>query len=169
MLELIKAASRFDPARRPTFGHYASPCIMGGLKKHFRDTGWKLRVNGRKQELYLLTSNAMSVLAQRLGHTPTIGELAAHLHLSENDTSEGLNSHLAYMTFSLSRPLLLSRPRSTPTTRSSAISSVAATSTSKRHPTGKHLPRTSHLLPAREQRILRLRFFDDLTQHEIAE
>lgn len=163
MLELIKVASRFDPSREVTFAQYASPCILGALKKHFRDTGWKLRVSRRTQELYLLTSRAMPVLTQSLGRTPTIRELATHLHLSEEDTREGIDSHLAYMTSSLDSPVF---DEDDPKIgymlggRDEYLDGV---------PDRQALAAHVASLPAREQRVLRLRFFDDLTQREIAE
>lgn len=163
MLELIKAASRFDPARGISFAHYASPCILGGLKKHFRDTGWRLRVNRRTQELYLLTRHAMSVLTQRLGHTPTIGELATQLHLSEDDVREGLNGHLAYTTASLDSPVIDANDPKISYQLGGCDEYLEAV------PDRQTLAAHIASLPAREQRVVRLRFFGDLTQREIAE
>jgi RNA polymerase sigma-B factor len=163
MLELIKAASRFDPARGATFAQYATPCILGGLKRHFRDTGWKLRVRRRTQDLYLLTNRAIPALTQRLGRTPTIRELATHLHLSEEDTREGINSRLAYRTFSLDLPVI---DNDEPQIgymlgdRDEYLEAVPDRQTLAAHVAS---------LPAREQRILHLRFFGDLSQREIAE
>ena len=104
MFELVKAATRFNPARGVVFAQYAYPCIIGGLKKHLRDNGWSLHITRRMQELYLQTSQAIPGLSQTLGRTPTITDLAVHLHLSEQDTRDVINSSLAYTTHLLNTP-----------------------------------------------------------------
>jgi len=163
MLELVKAASRFDPARAVDFARYAYPCIIGGLKKHFRDNGWSLHITRRMQDLHLQTSRAIPGLTQLLGRTPTIADLAVHLHLSEQDTRDGVNSSLAYTTRSLDAPavdgedtelgLLLGDP------------DPRLESVTDRYLLGQHMAE----LPSREHEILRLRFGLDLSQREIAE
>jgi RNA polymerase sigma-B factor len=104
MLELVIAAARFDPTRGASFAQYASPCIVGGLKKHFRDNGWRLHITRRMQELHLQTSRAIPGLTQMLGRTPTVADLAIHQSLSEKDTRDGMDSGLAYQTRSLNVP-----------------------------------------------------------------
>jgi RNA polymerase sigma-B factor len=163
MLELVKAATRFDPARGVDFAQYAYPCVTGGLKKHFRDNGWSLHITRRMQELYLRTSRAIPGLTQALGRIPTITDLAVHLNLSEQDTRDGVDSSLAYTTRSLDGPatdgedtelgVLLGEldPR---------LESVTG-----RYLLGQHMAE----LPNREHEILRLRFGLDLSQREIAE
>lgn len=163
MLELVKAAARFDPARGVDFVHYAYPCIIGGLKKHFRDNGWSLRITRRLQELYLRTSQAIPGLTQTLGHPPTITDLAAHLHLSEQDTRDGLDSGRAYTTRSLNESIADSQD----TENSHFLGRLDAQleSVPDRHMLGQYMA----LLPSREREILRLRFSHGLPQHEIAE
>ncbi|HZM84395.1 MAG TPA: sigma-70 family RNA polymerase sigma factor [Candidatus Limnocylindrales bacterium] len=163
MLELVKAATRFDPARGVDFAQYAYPCIIGGLKKHFRDNGWSLHITRRMHDLYLQTSRAIPGLTQLLGRAPTITDLAVHLHLSEQDTRDGINTSLAYTTHSLNAPAgdgedtelgqLLGEP------------DPRLESVTDRHLLGQHLA----LLPNREHEILRLRFSYGLRQREIAE
>lgn len=163
MLELIKAAARFDPARGVDFAHYAYPCIIGGLKKHFRDNGWSLHITRRLQELYLQTSRAVPGLTQTLGGTPTITELAIHLQLSEQDTRDGVNIRLAYTTRSLNAPAVDGED----TELGQLLGGLdpRLESVTDRHLLGQHLA----LLPDREQHILRLRFVHGLCQREIAE
>jgi len=163
MLELVKAATRFDPARGVDFAQYAYPCIIGGLKKHFRDNGWSLHLTRRMQDLYLQTSQAIPGLTQTLGRTPTITDLAVHLHLSKQDTRDGVNSSLAYTTRSLNTPAVDGED----TELGQLLGDVDARleSVTDRHLLGQHLA----LLPNREHEILRLRFSHGLRQREIAE
>ncbi len=163
MLELVKAASRFDPSRGVAFAQYAYPCIVGGLKKHFRDNGWSLHLTRRLQELQMQTSRAVPGLTQTLGHTPSIAELAVHLQLSEQDTRDGINSLLAYSTRSLSAPT--AEDEDTELGQRLGGLDARLESVADRHLLGQHLA----LLPSREQHILRLRFGRGLCQREIAE
>jgi RNA polymerase sigma-B factor len=79
---LIKSIDRFDLSRGVEFSTYATPTIVGEIKRHFRDKGWAVRVPRRLQELKLALTKAISDLAQRLGRAPTVAELAAHLQMS---------------------------------------------------------------------------------------
>jgi RNA polymerase sigma-B factor len=101
---LIKSIDRFDLSRGVEFSTYATPTIVGEIKRHFRDKGWAVRVPRRLQELKLALTKAIGDLAQRLGRAPTVAELAAHLQMSEEDVLEGLESANAYSTVSLDAP-----------------------------------------------------------------
>ena len=101
---LIKSIDRFDLGRGVEFSTYATPTIVGEIKRHFRDKGWAVRVPRRLQELKLALTKAISDLAQRLGRAPTVAELAAHLQMSEEEVLEGLESANAYSTVSLDAP-----------------------------------------------------------------
>ena len=101
---LIKSIDRFDLSRGVEFSTYATPTIVGEIKRHFRDKGWAVRVPRRLQELKLALTKAISDLAQRLGRAPTVAELAAHLQMSEEEVLEGLESANAYSTVSLDAP-----------------------------------------------------------------
>jgi RNA polymerase sigma-B factor len=163
MLELVRVAGRFDPTHGTAFAHYAFPCIVGAVKKHFRDNGWSMHVTRRMQELHLQTSRAIPDLTQLLGRTPTVPDLAIHLRLSEEDTRDGLHTRYAYRTRSLEQPAgdgedgelgqLLGGP-------DGLLESV---------PDRHALAQCMAGLPQRERSILYLRFVDDLTQREIAE
>jgi RNA polymerase sigma-B factor len=161
MLELVKAASKFDPARGVAFAQYASPCIAGGVKRHFRDNGWSLHVTRRMQELHLQTSKATPALTQLLGRHPTISDLAAHLKLSEMDARDGVQGGLAYRTTSLSTPA----GDSEDTELGQLLGAVdkRLESVPDRHLLGAHVA----MLTSREQHILRLRFSGGLSQSEI--
>ena len=98
---LIKAVDRFDVDRGVEFSTYATPTIVGEIKRHFRDKGWAIRVPRRLQELRMSIGAATAELSQRSGRSPTVGELAAHLGISEDDVIEGLEGAQAYSTTSL--------------------------------------------------------------------
>src|SRR5437016_4612172 len=82
---LIKSVDRFDIERGVEFSTYATPTIVGEIKRHFRDKGWAIRVPRRLQELKLLLTKATSDLSQKNGRSPTVAELASHLQLSEEE------------------------------------------------------------------------------------
>jgi len=162
LLELVQAASKFDPARGVAFAQYAYPCIAGGVKKHFRDNGWSVRVGRRMQELHLQTSRAIPGLTQLLGRHPTVTDLATHLHLSEVDAREGVQTGMAYSTRSLNTPA--SDSEDTELIQLLGGLDERLESVPDRHLLSQHVA----VLPSREQHILRLRFSAGLSQNEIA-
>src|SRR5512142_461536 len=104
-LGLIKSVDGYDVTRGAAFTSYAIPMIVGELKRHFRDKGWDVRVPRRLQELRLEITKASGDLAQQLGRSPTVADLAAHLNVSEEDIIEGLDSAHAYRALSLHAPV----------------------------------------------------------------
>jgi RNA polymerase sigma-B factor len=98
---LIKAIDRFDPDRGVEFTTYATPTILGEIKRHFRDKGWAIRVPRRLQELRMSISSHTAELTQQLGRSPTPRELAAVIGCTVEDVMEGLESAGAYATLSL--------------------------------------------------------------------
>ena len=101
---LIKSVDRFDLDRGVEFSTYATPTIVGEIKRHFRDKGWAIRVPRRLQELKLSLTKATSELSQKNGRSPTVAELAAHLQMTEEEILEGLESANAYSAVSLDAP-----------------------------------------------------------------
>src|SRR5687767_3136932 len=95
-LGLLKAVDRFDPERGLEFSTYATPTIVGELKRHFRDKGWAVRVPRRVQELHLRLGSVVSMLSQELGRSPTIGEIAHSAAVSEEEVLEAIEAGLAY-------------------------------------------------------------------------
>jgi RNA polymerase sigma-B factor len=160
---LIKSVDRFDTERGVEFSTYATPTIVGELKRHFRDKGWAIRVPRRLQELRLSLSGATSELTQDLGRAPTVAELAAKLEVSEDDVLEGLESANAYSTLSLDAP---------DQGQDDAPAVVDSLGTDDESLEGveyrESLRPLLEQLPEREKRILLLRFFRGLTQSEIA-
>src|SRR5437588_2780013 len=103
-IALIKAVERFDPDRGTSFAAFAVPTIVGELKRHFRDTTWSLHVPRRAQEQGLAIEQAMETLTNRHGRTPTVSEVADHLHTSTEEVLDGLLAANAYQTLSLDAP-----------------------------------------------------------------
>jgi RNA polymerase sigma-B factor len=160
---LIKSIDRFDLSRGVEFSTYATPTIVGEIKRHFRDKGWAVRVPRRLQELKLALTKAISDLAQRLGRAPTVAELADHLRMSEEDVLEGLESANAYSTVSLDAPD--SGDDDAPAVAESlGMVDEALEGVEYRESLKPLLER----LPPREKRILLLRFFGNMTQSQIA-
>jgi len=163
MLELVRVAGRFDTSHGVEFAHYAYPCILGAVKRHFRDNGWSMHITRRMQELYLQTNQAIPGLTQLLGRTPTVPDLAIHLHISEKDTRDGLHSSLAYNTRSLDQPAAEDGDGELGQLLGSLDGRLEAVP--DRHVLAEYVA----MLPERERSILYLRFIDDLTQREIGE
>ncbi|NEE56354.1 sigma-70 family RNA polymerase sigma factor, partial [Streptomyces sp. SID8455] len=86
---LIKSVDRFDPDRGVEFSTYATPTVVGEIKRHFRDKGWAVRVPRRLQELRLSLTTATAELSQQHGRSPTVHELAERLGISEEEVLEG--------------------------------------------------------------------------------
>jgi RNA polymerase sigma-B factor len=160
---LIKSIDRFDLERGVEFSTYATPTIVGEIKRHFRDKGWAVRVPRRLQELKLSLTKAIGDLAQREGRAPTVSELAAHLQMSEEEVLEGLESANAYSTVSLDAPD--SGDEDAPAVSDSlGMVDEALEGVEYR----ESLKPLLEQLPPREKKILLLRFFGNMTQSQIA-
>jgi RNA polymerase sigma-B factor len=160
---LIKSIDRFDLERGVEFSTYATPTIVGEIKRHFRDKGWAVRVPRRLQELKLSLTKAISDLAQREGRAPTVSELAAHLQMTEEEVLEGLESANAYSTVSLDAPD--SGDEDAPAVADS-LGMVDESLEGVEY--RESLKPLLEKLPAREKKILLLRFFGNMTQSQIA-
>ncbi|MGH9106892.1 MAG: SigB/SigF/SigG family RNA polymerase sigma factor [Acidimicrobiales bacterium] len=161
-LGLIKAVDRFDPERGVEFSTYATHTIVGELKRHFRDKGWAIRAPRRMQELYLRLGKVVATLGQELGRSPTIPELAAEVKVSEEEVLEALEAGQAYRSASLDAPT------------GNEEGETLATRIGEDDPSLEGAESRATLspllaqLPPRERLILHLRFFQGLTQSEIA-
>jgi RNA polymerase sigma-B factor len=159
---LIKAIDGYDAQRGP-FSHYAGPTVRGELKKHFRDRGWSVRVPRRLQELKLDMSRAHEVLVHRLGRAPTVTDLAGYLHVDEDQIIEGMDLSHAYQPVSLDAPVS-AQADAADLGEMLGARDPAVESVDDRMTLATLLPH----LPEREQRILHLRFFGNMTQSQIA-
>jgi RNA polymerase sigma-B factor len=161
---LINAIDRFDLERGVELTTYATPTIIGEIKRHFRDKGWSVRVPRGLQELNVRLSRLIEQLTVQLGRSPTIPDLAKAAGVEEEQVLEALESGRAYTSLSLSRSggsgdddldLLESLATEEHQYEISEDRAVLAPG--------------FRALDDRERRILQLRFFDGLTQSQIAQ
>ncbi|WP_437056377.1 RNA polymerase sigma factor SigF [Streptomyces sp. enrichment culture] len=160
---LIKSVDRFDPDRGVEFSTYATPTVVGEIKRHFRDKGWAVRVPRRLQELRLSLTTATAELSQLHGRSPTVHELAEKLSISEEEVLEGLESANAYSTLSLDVP---DTDDESPAVADTLGAEDEALEGVEYRESLKPLLED---LPPREKRILLLRFFGNMTQSQIAQ
>ncbi|WP_419998085.1 RNA polymerase sigma factor SigF [Streptomyces boninensis] len=160
---LIKSVDRFDPDRGVEFSTYATPTVVGEIKRHFRDKGWAVRVPRRLQELRLSLTSATAELSQRHGRAPTVHELAEKLEITEEEVLEGLESANAYSTLSLDVP---DTDDESPAVADNLGGEDEALEGMAHRESLKPLLEE---LPPREKKILLLRFFGNMTQKQIAE
>jgi RNA polymerase sigma-B factor len=160
---LIKSIDRFDVDRGVEFSTYATPTIVGEIKRYFRDKGWAIRVPRRLQEMKLALSKATAELSQRNGRAPTVAELAQHLDVSEENVLEGLESANAYSAISLDAPEITDE-NAPAVYESLGVVDEALEGVVYRESLKPLLDR----LPPREKTILMLRFFGNMTQSQIA-
>jgi RNA polymerase sigma-B factor len=159
---LLKAIDRFDPGRGVKFSTYATPTIIGELKRHFRDKGWAMRVPRRLQEIGLQLSRVVSEMYQELGRSPTVSEIAERSGLSDEDVLEGMDAIHAHSIGSLDAP--------TDDEGQTGVARLGAEDETFELLEGwasvaPHLEK----LPERERSILYLRFFRAMTQSQIAD
>jgi RNA polymerase sigma-B factor len=162
---LMKAINNFDPAVGDSLAAYAQPCVSGEIKRHFRDKRWHIRVQRQAQELRLRINAASGELTQELARTPTDRELAVHLGVAEAEVTEAQLASQVLQVASLDTPL---------PTDSSEGGSLADF-------VGADDPLLEHTLdidavwqhcaelPEREQRMLMMRFYGNMTQAQIGE
>jgi RNA polymerase sigma-B factor len=161
---LIKAIDRFDLDRGVELTTYATPNIIGEIKRHFRDKGWSVRVPRGLQELNVRLSRLIERLTVELGRSPKIAELAEAAGVTEEEVLEALESSRAYSSLSLSGGGGDDDDDLDP------LESIG---------TEEHMYEVSEdravlepgwrVLDDRERRILHLRFFEGLTQSQIAQ
>lgn len=160
---LIKSVDRFETGRGVEFSTYATPTIIGELKRHFRDRGWALRVPRRLQELRAAIGATAAELTQSLGRSPTPAELADRIGCTVDDVVEGLESGNAYATVSLDTAG--QDDDGTPT----ILDTMGEEDANFAHAElrASLAPLLSELEP-RERRILLLRFVKNMSQSQIA-
>src|SRR5918993_4954909 len=164
MLGMIKAVQRYDVDRGIPFSSFASRTVNGEIKRYFRDRTWAVRPPRSAQERHLDLRRATGAMSSRLGRPPTVAELAEELDISEDDVLEAQEGGAAYRATSLDAR----RP-----------GDEDGASLAERLPGGDAASQPVELrvlvgqllraLPPREAQILRLRFYEELTQSEIAD
>lgn len=158
---LIKAVDRFDLGRGVKLSTFAAPNIAGEIKRHFRDRGWSIRVPRDIQELNAKLTQATDRLTTKLSRSPTIAELAVAVKATEEQVLDALQGAQSYSTVSFEEPIGENR-----TALELLGDEDPEFMTAERRVL---LDDGMHALADREQEIVRLRFFDGLTQREIAE
>lgn len=159
LLGLVAAMHRFD-GDKGDFEPFAAVTIAGELKRHLRDRAWSVRVPRALQESTLNVGKSTDRLTQQLGRQPTPAEIADDLEMSTEEVLEALKARIAYRWESIDA--------ADPITGASAAESLTSEDDGIMS-SWPELAEQMLLLPAREQEIVYLRFFEDLTQAEIAE
>jgi RNA polymerase sigma-B factor len=164
-LGLVKAVDNFDPNHGTGFLGYATPMIMGEIKRYFRDATWDVHVPRRMQELSSALRKATEALTQELGHSPSVAELAERVHATPEEVVEAMDASSAYTTASLDRPVRVD------STEGASLADFV----------GGEDPRFDAVvnrevlkpllakLGERDKRILMMRFFRGMTQSQIGE
>ncbi len=161
---LIKAIDRFDPDRGLEFTTYATPTIMGEVKRHFRDKGWTIRVPRRLQELSAKVSQATDELTVKLQRSPSIDEIAAHLGTTADEVLEAMESSSAYSSVPLESPGS-AEDDDAPSVidRYASVDGDLAASDDR-----MVLEQVISEFPQADQEAIRMRYIDGMTQVEIA-
>ena len=161
---LLKAINNFDPAYGSNLASYAQPCIAGEIKRHFRDKRWHVHVKRSTQELRLELCRARAELTQELSRAPKDGELAERLGITDDELRDAQRADLAFQASSLDAPR-----------------SAGPDPGNLADVLGEDDPQLEHTLniqsvwahwgdlPVREQRLLMMRFYGNMTQAEIGE
>jgi RNA polymerase sigma-B factor len=163
---LINAVERFDPDHGAAFSSFAVPTILGELKRHFRDTGWAVRVDRRTQERATAVRAAERELSAT-GREPTVATLAGHLECAEDEVRDALEASGARSTVSLDAPM--SAPAGAEPDSTALVDLVGSDD-----PDVESIPDRAALssavrhLPRLERTILYLRYAGDLSQREIS-
>lgn len=165
VIGLINAIDRFDPDRGTKFSTYATPTIVGEIRRHFRDKAWSLKVPRRLQELNLAANKAADQLSQKLGHPPSIQEIAMHVNATEEETLEAIELGNAYDTVSLDSKLI-NEGESAPLTLAEFIGDTD--SALQKIESYGDLKQAIDSLEPREKAIIYYRFFKDMSQTEVA-
>lgn len=161
---LIKAIDRFDPSRGLEFTTYATPTIMGEIKRHFRDKGWTIRVPRRLQELSAKVNSATDELTARLQRSPSIEEVAEYLGTTADEVLEAMESSSAYSSVPLEAqggnedddaPSVIDRYASVDGDLDASDDRIV-------------LEEVIGEFPEADQQAIRMRFIDGMTQVEIA-
>jgi RNA polymerase sigma-B factor len=163
MVGLLKAVDGYDPYRGREFIAYATPTILGELWRHFRDQAWSMTVPRRFKEMRMQVNAARERLAQALGRSPSVAELSQHLEVEPEQVLQAIEAAQAYQSMSLFTPLGDDERGTIADTVGTTDRDLAAVE--DRNALSVML---SHL-PEREQRIVIMRFYGNMTQSQIAD
>jgi RNA polymerase sigma-B factor len=164
-LGLLNAVDRFDPERGIPFTAFASPTILGELKRHFRDRVWTVRVPRGLHDRMAEVDKAIAELTKELQRSPSVGEIAARLAIEQTDVLEAMEAGHNRRPLSLDRPAGPDESDDSPPTEWVGGEDESFELVEGRLALDAALPH----LEERERLVLRLRFVDDMTQSQIAE
>jgi RNA polymerase sigma-B factor len=164
-LGLVKAVNRFDPGKGSHFVAFAVPTMMGEVRRHFRDHGWSMHVPRRLKDRHGHITRATTELTQTLGRAPTAGQLADALDMSREDIVDSMLAAEAYRVHSIDAPV--SSGDSAPRMVSDTVGEVDYGF--DRITDQETVRPLLAALPERERTVLYLRFFESMTQSQIAE
>ena len=164
-LGLIKAIERFDPERGTEFTTYATPTIVGEIKRHFRDKGWAIKVPRRLQEFNASVAKTTEELTSTLGRVPTADEIAKKLEVNPEDVLEAQELGQSYNLLSIDSELDADDSRKT----SSLLDYLGRDDFQLEQVEDRlALHRAFSSLPDRERLLMYLRFFENRSQSEVA-
>ena len=162
-LALVKALRGYDPKRGRSFKAYAAPTILGELRRHFRDHSWRLHMPRSLQEGSLAVERSATLLADELGRTPSVSEIAEHLDVEEEDVLDALQARESQHAVSLDAPVQRDETQ------------VTMAETIGRDECGFDAVESQLAiercagLTEREREVVELRFLNDLNQYEVGE
>lgn len=162
---LIKAIDRFDPERGLEFTTYATPTIMGEIKRHFRDKGWSVRVPRRLQELSANVNQATDELTNQLQRSPSVAEVAERVGATVDEVLEAMESSSAYSS------VPLEGGSSSDDDESASVIDHYVTEDADLAASDDRIVLEEAIadFSPREREVIRMRFVEGLTQVEIAE
>jgi len=166
-MALVFAVERFDPNKGYEFTSFATPTIIGEIKRYFRDKGWAVKVPRKWKEISAKLPAAKEALHQRLGRAPLVSEIAEYLGYSEEDILEAMESGQAYGTFSLQKTY--------DDGGNEGEASIFEKYTARdevgyiNFENSEVIKAVLNKLNDQERKVFRMRFFDEKTQQQIAD
>lgn len=166
-MALVSAVERFDPDKGYEFSSFATPTILGEIKKYFRDKEWTLKVPRRQKEIALKIPAAKEILYEKLNRTPTVAEISLHLGYSEEEILQAMESSRAYGTYSLNQTF----DEAGEDGESSILEKYTAMEEAgyNRFETAELINSAIAKLSEDEKAVFRWRFLENKTQTEIAQ
>ncbi len=165
-MALVKAIDRFDPERGTAFSTFAVPTILGELKRHFRDRGWSVHVPRDVQERILRIERVQAELPAKLGHPPSVREIADQLQLTEEQVLEAMHAAQGHHAVSLDASSPLSEGEE-PAPLGERLGETDPRFDAVEY--GASIAPALSEISARDREVLHLRFVEDMTQSEIAD
>ena len=162
---LLQAVDRFDADAGSEFLAFAVPTMMGEIRRHFRDHGWSVKVPRRFKDLSSQLARARAELSQQLNRTPTASEIASHLELDRQEVVEAIIALSGYSTSSLDAPV----PSDGDDGRTASHTFGGADANLDKVLDVETVRPLIAALAQRDRTVLKLRFFEHMTQTQIAE